>query len=102
MINNGDLIQTLDSGKVRLTLLGGDQIFLAPDTEVMFEENAETKGIVRIIKRNLGLMGLLLARIKKNLARPVKIRTPNAVVGVKGTEFVVEFIKKVTNVGTRA
>ena len=27
-------------------------------------------------------------------------RTPNAIVGVKGTEFVVEFLSKATNVGT--
>jgi hypothetical protein len=33
-----DLIQTFDKGKVHLTLMGGDLIFLAPKTEILFEE----------------------------------------------------------------
>ena len=42
----------------------------------------------------------MLAKIRKNLASPIQIRTPNAIVAVKGTEFVTEFIQQITNVGT--
>ena len=42
----------------------------------------------------------MLAKIRKNLARPIQIRTLNAIVAVKGTEFVTEFIQGITNVGT--
>ena len=42
----------------------------------------------------------MLAKIRKNLARSIQIRTPNAIVAVKGTEFVTEFIQQITNVGT--
>ncbi|MDP7439763.1 MAG: FecR domain-containing protein [SAR324 cluster bacterium] len=52
------------------------------------------------MNRNLTLKGRLLAKIRKNLARPIQIRTPNAIVAVKGTEFVTEFIQGITNVGT--
>ena len=100
IIKNGDLILTNESGKIILTLLGGDNVFLAPGTEIKFKENKKKKGLSNIINRNLTLKGRLLAKIRKNLARPIQIRTPNAIVAVKGTEFVTEFIQGITNVGT--
>ena len=100
IIKNGDLIRTNESGKIILTLLGGDNVFLAPGTEIKFKENKKKKGLSNIINRNLTLKGRLLAKIRKNLARPIQIRTPNAIVAVKGTEFVTEFIQGITNVGT--
>ena len=100
VIKNGDLIRTNESGKIILTLLGGDNVFIAPDTEIKFKENKKKKGLSNIINRNLTLKGRLLAKIRKNLSRPIQIRTPNAIVAVKGTEFVTEFIQGITNVGT--
>ena len=100
IIKNGDLIRTDVPGKIILTLLGGDDFFIAPDTEIQFEENKKKKGLSNIINRNLTLKGRLLAKIRNNLARPIQIRTPNAIVAVKGTEFVTEFIQGITNVGT--
>ena len=100
IIKNGDLIRTNVPGKIILTLLGGDDFFIAPDTEIKFKENKKKKGLSNIINRNLTLKGRLLAKIRKNLARPIQIRTPNAIVAVKGTEFVTEFIQGITNVGT--
>ncbi len=99
-LKDQDSIRTFDKGKVQLTLKGGDMIFLAPKTEIQFEEKLETKGLERIRNRTLKLNGRLLARIQSNVATPILIRTPNAIVGVKGTEFVVEFLSKDTNVGT--
>ncbi len=99
-ILNGDLLRTHDYGKLRLTLLGGDQVFLAPNTETRFEDKTETKGLARISRRSLVISGRILARVMKSEASPLEIRTPNAQVGVKGTEFVVEFLGDVTNVGT--
>jgi len=100
IIKNGDLIRTNESGKIILTLLGGDNVFLAPDTEIKFKEDKKKKGLSNIINRNLTLKGRLLAKIRKDLSRPIQIRTPNAIVAVKGTEFVTEFIQQITNVGT--
>jgi len=100
IIKNGDLIRTNVSGKFILTLLGGDDVFIAPDTEIKFKENKKKKGLSNIINRSLILRGRLLAKIRKDLSRPIQIRTPNAIVAVKGTEFVTEFIQGVTNVGT--
>ena len=100
IIKNGDLIRTNVAGKIILTLLGGDDVFIAPDTEIKFKENKKKKGLSNVINRNLTLKGRLLAKIRKNLERPIQIRTPNAIVSVKGTEFVTEFIQGITNVGT--
>ena len=100
IIKNGDLIRTNVSGKIILTLLGGDDVFIAPDTEIKFKENKRKIGLSNVINRNLTLKGRLLAKIRKNLARPIQIRTPNAIVAVKGTEFVTEVIQGITNVGT--
>ena len=100
IIKNGDSIRTNVSGKIILTLLGGDDVFIAPDTEIKFKENKKKKGLSNVINRNLTLKGRLLAKIRNNLARPIQIRTPNAIVAVKGTEFVTEFIQGITNVGT--
>jgi len=100
IIKNGDLIRTNVSGKIILTLLGGDDVFIAPDTEIKFKENKKKKEPSNLINRNLILKGHLLAKIRKNLARPIQIRTPNAIVAVKGTKFVTEFIQGITNVGT--
>ena len=100
IIENGDLIRTNVSGKIILTLLGGDNVFIAPDTEIKFKENKKKKGLSNVINRNLTLKGRLLAKIRNDLSRPIQIRTPNAIVAVKGTEFVTEFIQGITNVGT--
>ena len=100
IIKNGDLIRTNESGKIILTLLGGDNVFLAPGTEIKFKENKKKKGLSNIINRNLTLKGRLLAKIRNDFSRPIQIRTPNAIVAVKGTEFVTEFIQGITNVGT--
>ena len=43
VIKNGDLIRTNVSGKIILTLLGGDNVFIAPDTEIKFKENKKKK-----------------------------------------------------------
>ena len=95
-----DLIQTFDKGKVHLTLKGGDEIFLAPKTKILFEEKLEKKGSKTILNRTVKLNGRLLAIIQRSDETPIQIRTSNAIVGVKGTEFVVEFLSKATNVGT--
>jgi len=43
IIKNGDLIRTNVPGKIILTLLGGDDVFIAPDTEIKFKENKKKK-----------------------------------------------------------
>ena len=54
-IKNKDIIRTTQSGKVLFTLLGGDHVFMAPNTEIKYVENKEKKGLVNILNRYLNL-----------------------------------------------
>jgi hypothetical protein len=99
-IKDKDLIQTKKNGKIKILLFGGDEIFLAPSSEIKFEEKVKLVGLAKKINRSLNLSGRLLAKIKKNLSRETKIRTVNAMIGVKGTDFIVEYVNEDTRVGT--
>ena len=73
---------------VVVTLMGGDTIFLASNTEIHFKEKPVTKGLAKFRSRTVLLKGSLLTRNRKNVTASVQIRTPNSIVGVKGTEVV--------------
>ena len=47
-LEDKDLIRTLENGKVRLTLMGGDMMFLASKIEIRFEEKLESIRISKI------------------------------------------------------
>ena len=100
IIKDEDLIQTKNNGKIKILLFGGDEIFLAPNSEIKFEEKIKLVGLAKKINRSFNLSGRLLAKIKKNLSRETNIRTVNAIVGVKGTDFIVEYVNDNTRVGT--
>ena len=48
IIKNGDLIRTNVPGKIILTLLGGDDVFIAPDTEIKFKENKKKDFLISL------------------------------------------------------
>ena len=100
IIKDKDLIQTKKNGKIKILLFGGDEIFLAPNSEIKFEEKVKIVGLAKKTNRSFNLTGRLLAKVKKNLSRETNIRTVNAIVGVKGTDFIVEYVKENTRVGT--
>lgn len=99
-LQNKDILKTKTDGKARITLQGGDEILMATNTEVQFSEKILTKGFVRIRNRAIKVTGKILATIKKNKTTPIKIRTPSAIIGIKGTQFVVEHQKNITTTGT--
>ena len=100
MIKDKDLIQTKKNGKIKILFFGGDEIFLAPNSKIKFEEKVKIVGLAKKINRSLNLTGRLLAKVKRNLSRETNIRTVNATVGVKGTDFIVEYVNDNTRVGT--
>ncbi len=84
---------------VVVTLMGRDTIFLAPNTEINFKEKPVKKGLAKFRNCTVLLKASLLTRNRKNITESVQIRTPNSIVGVKGTE-VIELLKKATNMVT--
>jgi ferric-dicitrate binding protein FerR (iron transport regulator) len=92
----GDVLRTFEEGRLQLQLRSGDTLTLAPDTEVRYEPSAREPQSF-----TLTLKGQVLARIAPlQGARRVILRTPNAIVSVRGTEFVVQFLRQETAVGT--
>lgn len=101
VLMKGDLIKTGKTGKATVVLAAGDAIFIAPDSSL-----SVTREPVRKVKKKqfggflLSAIGKIRAKIKKIKKRRIEIRTANAVIGVKGTEFIVEYVNNQTTVGT--
>jgi ferric-dicitrate binding protein FerR (iron transport regulator) len=90
------VLRTFEEGRLQLQLRSGDTLTLAPDTEFRYEPSAREPQSF-----TLTLKGQVLARIAPlQGARRVILRTPNAIVSVRGTEFVVQFLRQETAVGT--
>lgn len=88
-IYSGDMIKTLSNGSVTLKLNGGSIVTVKPDSEfVIPEDPANTKEKVSVIRV---MQGALFARAKKE-ENSLNVGTPNAICGVRGTEFEVNVI----------
>lgn len=87
----GDSIKTLANGKATVYLKGLALVKVRPSTEFIIPKDHvdEKVGFIKMIK------GFLWARAKKD-RNSLKIATPNAICGVRGTEFEVMFKEGVT------
>ncbi|MBC7792615.1 MAG: FecR domain-containing protein [Clostridia bacterium] len=86
-LNEGDQVQTGDDGTVRLLLAGNAVVDLAANTS-MVVTRAPSGGDKTRIKI---WSGRLWARVSKLFgSADFEVESPNAVAGVRGTEFVVE------------
>jgi hypothetical protein len=89
----GDMVKTLSDGKAEIVLKGAAIVKVKPDTEfVIPEDKANTEKKVGFIKM---VKGFLWARAKKE-ENSLKVATPNAICGVRGTEFEVAFKDNIT------
>jgi hypothetical protein len=99
----GDMVKTLSNGTVSVALFEKDKasglnqkvalIRVKPDSEFIVpeekENTAEKIGFIKMVK------GFLWARAKKD-RDSLKVATPNAICGVRGTEFEVAFKDNIT------
>ena len=101
VLMKGDIVKTGKTGKATVVLALGDAIYIAPASSL-----SVTREPVKKVKKKrfggflLSAIGKIRAKIKKIKKRRIEIRTANAVIGVKGTEFIVEYVNKQTTVGT--
>ena len=95
-----DVIRTSNNGKIEIILFGGDKIYITQNSEIRYSEIVEPKGLAKILNRSIQLKGRLLSKIQKNPTRKFTVRTVNAIIAVKGTEYIVEYLKETTRVGT--
>ena len=84
----GDRIRTLRNGRAEIILAGTAVIKIKPDSEFVVppdKANSDKKvGFIKMVK------GFLWARAKKE-EDSLKVATPNAICGVRGTEFEVSY-----------
>lgn len=94
-----DEVVTGDTGKAYIMLSDESQIVVGAKTRLKITKGAIEKkgsGIKRFI---LGLIGKIRARVKKSQGT-FQVKTSTATIGVKGTDFIVDFSGTETTVGT--
>jgi len=86
-LNVGDRVKTLSNGRAEIVLAGTAMLRVKPDTEFVIPEGhsntSEKVSFLRMIR------GVLWARARK-ADDSLKVSVPNAVCGVRGTDFEVE------------
>ena len=89
----GDYVKTGSDGKTEFSLAGTAIIRVKPESEFIIpEDKSNTTKKVRFIKM---VKGVLWARAKKDVDS-LKVATPNAICGVRGTEFEVSYKNSIT------
>ncbi|MCP4751062.1 MAG: FecR domain-containing protein [Proteobacteria bacterium] len=96
-LQTGDTVKTSNAGNALIRLTNGDSVFLAQNARLTVETPEKKSKISRLIMK---LYGKIRAQIQKTKNRNVRFATPNAVIGVKGTDFVVEYSNRQTSVAT--
>ncbi len=88
----GDLIRTYNNGRVEVVLLDETVIKIGPDAEVnisdflLDEEFSKRRGILKLIR---GSIMTILRKVYKGIKGEFSVETNTAVVGVRGTKFIV-------------
>lgn len=89
----GDVVRTGKGGSAGLLLKDDTSISLGPDSRLSLDQFAfaPTQGKLSLVARLLkGTMAFLSGRIAKLAPDAVKVETPVATVGIRGTYFLVQ------------
>lgn len=96
----GDTVKTGVGGRAQIVLHNGNSIYLAPASELQLTAaviGEEESGIGHVIRL---IYGKLRAKIQKQRKERFEVKTTTATIGVKGTDFITEFVEEATTVGT--
>lgn len=99
-LKKNDIVKTEEGGQAQINLDSGSSIYVAPSTQIELTEEViggQKNGITKMIRL---LYGKVRARIQKTKRQRVAVVTQTATIGVKGTEFITEYVDEVTKVGT--
>lgn len=99
-IKNGDKVNTGPKGKAQIVMSTGDRIYVGPNATLDISEKTQKRGLARIKSVSLSILGKILAKVRRKPGKEMKIRTTTAIIGVKGTDFIVEHVNNKTTVGT--
>ncbi|MBU2515336.1 FecR family protein [bacterium] len=99
-VKTGDVVKTGENGKAKVSLTNGNNVYVAPSSELRLTEEVigDDKSMVNQI---IDLFyGKIRAKIQKTRKQRFVIKTATATIGVKGTDFIAEYIEETTKVGT--
>ncbi|HEX4924029.1 MAG TPA: FecR family protein [Bdellovibrionales bacterium] len=92
----GDIIETTNNGKVVLKLMNDNTVNVAPSSRALIQLH-ETNDSTHKTLINL-MYGTIRSAVKKapgNAKNDFRVKTPSAVAGVRGTDFVTSYVEKV-------
>ncbi|MBT4268527.1 MAG: FecR domain-containing protein [Deltaproteobacteria bacterium] len=87
IIYRGDNVLTNETGKARILLTGGNEVFVGPSSTLYLNKSFQSR---YNYKYSLNLKGKLRAKIQRVRGRRFRIKTSTAVIDVKGTDFIVD------------
>lgn len=100
ILKKGDQVVTNPSGKAHLMLDEANDVYLGPSSKLTLDKSIVKKESGVLTRFFMTIFGKLRAKVKKSDQGTMEITTATAVIGVKGTDFVVEYANNLTTVGT--
>ncbi|WP_413700875.1 FecR domain-containing protein [Psychromonas sp. KJ10-10] len=92
-IYEGDIVETKDTGNIALLFVDGTQFSIGPNSHMIINRylfSPKQKRYAFDVMLNSGSAIYTSGRLSKLAPEAVKIQTPQAVIGVRGTKFLVE------------
>jgi hypothetical protein len=92
----GDRLVTGKNGRISLTFIDNTRFALGPNSRVSVSEFQYDRTRQRgsfVTRVDRGSLAIVSGRIAKSNRDAMKVRTPNSLLGVRGTKFIVEVPK---------
>ena len=92
----GDRLLTGKNGRMSLTFIDNTRFAVGPNSRVSISEFQYDRTRQRgsfVTKVDRGSLAVVSGRIAKSSRDAMKVRTPNSLLGVRGTKFIVEIPK---------
>ncbi|MES2903862.1 MAG: FecR domain-containing protein [Pseudomonadota bacterium] len=95
-LNTGDRLVTGKNGRISVTFVDNTRFAIGPDSNVaisQFDYDRTRQRGVFVTQVNRGSLAVVSGKIAKSGRDAMKVRTPNSLLGVRGTRFIVEVPK---------
>ena len=92
-LEEGDILRTGGDGRMGVVLRDDTRLSLGPESEIQIDRFlfAPAKGhLALVVKMARGIMAFISGNIAKLSHDAVRVETPVAIVGVRGTQFLVK------------
>lgn len=97
LLEDADVVATGPGGKALIKMSNGDRVVIAQNSRLEVKAGKQLSGMAFIFRI---VSGKIRAQITQTRRSNVRVATPNAVIGVKGTDFVVSYNDESTQVAT--